>query len=111
MAGQHLGAPPPASPRSPSSPTEQRQALHLVATCGTRTRRNHGAFTLGGQLACVYSSRRAGQCYGVGFELGAGTLTLASSMTPAQARRMAAALAAAADAAELAHRGQEGGAA
>ena len=74
---------------------------HLQGTASTRTRRNHGAFNVGGQLACVYSTRRAGKCYGVSFELGAGTLLLASSMTPTQARQMARALSAAADAAEL----------
>lgn len=98
MAGNSLGTQTPVSlPPSPRS-TDKR-ALHLVPA-STRTRRHHGAFTLGGQLACVYSTRRAGQCYGVGFELGAGTLQLASSMTPAQARSMARALSAAADAAE-----------
>lgn len=86
-------------------------ALRLVPP-STRTRRNHGAFTLGGQLACIYSARRAGVCYGVSFELGAGTLTLAGAMTPSQARHMAQALMAAADAAEGTQRqAQQGGAA
>jgi hypothetical protein len=98
MAGISLGTQTPVS-FPPSSPSTDKRALHLVPAA-TRTRRNHGAFTLGGQLACVYSTRRVGQCYGVGFELGAGTLQLASSMTPAQARNMARALSAAADAAE-----------
>lgn len=107
MAGQYLGALPPvssASPSasaSPSTPTTPRHRLHLVNAGSTRTRRNHGAFTLGGQLACVYCTRRAGQCFGVAFELRGGTLTLESVMTPAQARRMAHALASAADAADL----------
>ena len=103
MAGHHLDAPASAS-LSPSLPAADTRALHLVPAA-TRTRRNHGAFTLGGQVACVYSARRAGQCYGVGFELGVGTLLLATSMTPAQARAMARSLASAADAAEAVARG------
>ena len=99
MAGTTPGAHAPTSLASPTAPTV---ALHLVQDRSTRTRRNHGAFHIGGQLACVYSTRRAGQCYGVSFELGAGTLTLAGAMTPGQARTMANALAAAADAAEAA---------
>lgn len=88
------------APSVSASHTAPRRTLKLVPG-STRTRRHHGAFTLGGQLACIYSTRRAGQCYGVSFELGAGTLTLASSMTPAQARCMARALEAAADAADV----------
>lgn len=103
MAGHPLSASAPAS-LSPSLHSTDTRAPHLVPAA-TRTRRNHGAFTLGGQLACVYSTRRAGQCYGVGFELGAGTLQLASTMTPAQARNMARALSAAADAAEAVTQG------
>lgn len=99
MAGYPMGALPPASPSSSHDAAAERPASHLVRT-GTRTRRNHGAFTLGGQLACVYSTRRAGQAHGVCVELGAGTLTLAGQMTPAQARTMAKALTAAAAAAE-----------
>ena len=103
MAGQPLSASAPAS-LSPSFSSAGKAAPHLVHAA-TRTRRNHGAFTLGGQLACVYSSRRVGQCYAVGFELGAGTLKLASTMTPAQARSMARALSAAADAADAVAQG------
>lgn len=90
MAGTPLGA---------SSPTSSPQrTLHLVPS--TRTRRNHGTFLLGGHLASVYSSRQASRCYGVSFEIGAGTLVVNGSMTPAQARSMARALNAAADAVE-----------
>lgn len=109
MAGQPSGAPAPTP--SPTSPAAPRHPLHLVpittASTGTstRTRRNHGAFTLGGQLACVYSARSAGKCYGVSFELGAGTLSLAARMTAGQARAMARALMAAADATEAASAG------
>lgn len=80
------------------------RTLQLVPA-STRTRRNHGVFSIGGQLACIYSSRRSTACYGVSFELGAGTLTLAGAMTPAQARTLARALTAAAAAAELAQGG------
>jgi len=106
MAGQTLGAPSPVDSTPLSAP---RRTLQLVPG-STRTRRSHGVFTLAGQLACVYSTRRAGACYGVSFELGAGTLTLASSMTPGQARAMARALSAAADAAEAVQAQQCGGA-
>lgn len=75
-----------------------RAPLYLVPS--SRTRRNHGTFVLGGHLACVYSSRQASRCYGVSFEVGAGTLVVNGSMTPAQARSMARALNAAADAVE-----------
>lgn len=101
MAGQPLGLSALSSPVPAATTTQaQRAPLHLVGST-TRTRRNHGAFNLGGQLAAVYSTRRGGQCYGVSFELGAGTLQLAAGMTPAQARQMARALTSAADAAEL----------
>lgn len=98
MAGTSLGA-------SAPNPSPQH-ALHLPSS--TRTRRNHGAFVLGGHLACVYSTRTAQRCYGVSFELGAGTLTLNGAMTPVQARNLARALSAAADAADVV---QAGGAA
>jgi hypothetical protein len=88
MAGSPLGA---------SSPNSSPQrTLHIVPS--SRTRRNHGVFVLGGHLACIYSARRASRCYGVSFEIGAGTLVVNGSMTAAQARGMARALAAAADA-------------
>jgi len=97
VAGTPLGA---------SSPNLSPQhTLHLVPS--TRTRRNHGAFMLGGHLACVYSSRQASRCYGVSFEIGAGTLVVNGSMTAAQARGMARALAAAADAADQAGGGAQ----
>jgi hypothetical protein len=106
MAGQPSGAPAPNT--SPSTSPAPLRSLHLVHAASTRTRRNHGAFTLGGQLACVYSARSAGKCYGVSFELGAGTLSLAARMTASQARAMARALNSAADAADATQR-QEGG--
>jgi hypothetical protein len=102
MAGPFTGTSAQALPYSNVTP---RQQLHLVQPATTRTRRNHGAFNLGGQLACVYSTRRGSQCYGVSFELGAGTLTLKSAITSAQARQMARALIAAADAVDQAQGG------
>ncbi|MDE2397501.1 MAG: hypothetical protein KGM91_18875 [Burkholderiales bacterium] len=73
----------------------------------SRTRRNHGVFTIGGQLGAVYSTRQVGKHHGVLLEIG-GTyadrrgdlLALAAPMTPAQARAMAHALTAAAAAIE-----------
>lgn len=101
MAGNSPGAPSPTFPATLPAP---RRIPHLVPA-STRTRRNHGAFTLGGQLACVYSTRSAGKCYGVSFELGAYTLILSARMTAGQARAMARALSAAADAAEAVAQG------
>ena len=105
MAGQSVGVRTP-EPLSPSLPGGQARALHAVHA-STRTRRHHGAFTLGGHLACIYSTRRADACYGVSLELGAGTLSLSARFTPGQARAMARALLAAAAAVEQV----EGGAA
>jgi hypothetical protein len=78
---------------------------HAQPPRDTRTRRNHGAFTLGGQLACIYSARSASTCYGVRIEVGGAALQLAGGMTPGQARSMARALIAAADAAEAVRQG------
>lgn len=91
MAGSTLGAHAPAFPAA--GPAASRPH--------SRTRRNHGAFTLGGLLACVYSTRRAGLDRGVSFELGGSELLLRGSLTPTQARHLAQALSAAAAAAEL----------
>lgn len=97
MAVQPVGA---------SSPRLVSLAARQVVT--SRTRRNHGTFLLGGQLAGVYSARGAGKCYGVSFELGAGTLSLAARMTASQARAMAQALLAAATAAEAVQQPERG---
>lgn len=99
MAGTPLGE------TSPNS--SPQRTLHIAPS--TRTRRNHGAFVLGGHLACVYSSRQASRCNGVSFEIGADTLTLAGAMTPAQARNLARALSAAADAADVVQSGASNG--
>lgn len=99
MAVHPLGASAPASPnavQTPAHPRPQRHPLHLVPTMRTRTRCNHGTFMLGGQLAAVYSTRSAGKCYGIRFELGTHTLHVDADMTPGQARSMARALLAAA---------------
>ncbi|MCW5632443.1 MAG: hypothetical protein KIT17_03835 [Rubrivivax sp.] len=112
MAVHSLGAIAPASSSSPSPcSAAARQVTHLARTPDTRARRNHGTFMLGGQLAGVYSARGAGKCYGVSFELGAGTLSLAARMTASQARAMAQALVAAAKAAEEVQAPAQGGAA
>ena len=96
MAGTTLGAHAPNSPASSSAP--QRAPLRVVAT--SRTRRNHGVFLLGNELATVYSSRRSAESLGVSMSVGSGSLVLTGSMTALQARRMAQALLAAALAAE-----------
>ena len=99
MAVHSRGATAPAFPHAvqASAPTPpQRTPLHLVPTVRTRTRCNHGTFMLGGQLAAVYSTRSAGKCYGIRFELGTSTLHVDADMTPGQARSMARALLAAA---------------
>lgn len=99
MAGQITGATAPTS--VPPIAAADGRTLRLVRNSGdTRTRRNHGAFMLGGQLACVYSARSSAKCYSVSFELGAGTLSLTARMTAGQARAMAQALMAAADASD-----------
>lgn len=99
MAVHTLGAPSPAS-SSTVQPAALRAAarplLQLVQRTRSRTRCNHGTFMLGGQLAAVYSTRSAGQCYGIRFELGTSTLSVDAAMTASQARSMARALLAAA---------------
>lgn len=97
MAGQSLGAPAPLSSPVPL-PAPQRAPLRVMAS--SRTRRNHGVFLLGSELASVYSSRRAADGQGVCMTVGNGSLVLTGSMTPTQARAMARALTAAASAAE-----------
>ena len=58
----------------------------------TRTRRNHGVFLVGYELATVYSSRREGDALGVTLSIGVGSMVLTGGMTPDQARAMAKAL-------------------
>ncbi len=92
MPGEALGAIAPALSLASNESTHAANVRPIL----TRTRRNHGVMTIGGQMAAVYSSRRAGACYGVRFELGGAQLTLAFDMTPAQARSLARSLVAAA---------------
>lgn len=96
MANQPLGAPALLSPTSVSAP--QRAPHRVIAS--SRTRRNHGAFLIGDELATVYSSRRAASSRSVSMSVGNGSMVLTGSMSPTQARAMANALIAAAQAAE-----------
>ena len=116
MPGKPLGAIAPALSLASNEPTRATRRGEVILASNeptratksgevTRTRRNHGVMTLGGQMAAIYSSRRTAACYGVRFEIGAGTLTLASDMTPAQARTLARALTSAADAVESVAKG------
>lgn len=114
MAGIPMGASTPTASAHPQA-TPKRTILRLAAS--SRTRRNHGAFLVGDHLATVCSTRREGDAQGVLLQFGGSSLTLSGAMTPAQARVMALALTAAAQAAEAAQRRgfpqrqQEGGAA
>lgn len=100
MAGISLGACSPAS-SSPALPAPHA-TLHRVPAASSRTRRNHGVFLLGNELATVDSSRRRGDACSVMLTVGSGTPLLVGGMTPAQARAMARALVVAAEAAEAA---------
>jgi len=107
MAGQLIGAPAPQSPASCSAPL---RAIIRVPAASSRMRRNHGVFLLGHELASVYSSRSrrsGGDGLGVSMSVGAGSMVLTGSMTAIQARAMARALMAAAEAVETAQGGVE----
>jgi hypothetical protein len=93
MAGTTQGAPAPLSIAS-SNPTPQRTPRRVISS--TRTRRNHGVFLIGSELATVYSSRREVDGLGVTMSVGNGSLMITTSMTSTQARAMARALEAAA---------------
>lgn len=93
MAGTSLGAASPASPPSLQLPSAGARRVLGV----TRTRRNHGVFLIGNELACIYSSRRAGDAKGVQLVLGTETPVFSGSVSQAQARAIARALIAAAD--------------
>ena len=73
----------------------------------TRTRVGHCAIGIGGGTLQVFSSRERGTPLGVTVAVGGTALQLTGAMTPTQARTMARALTAAADAVER----QQGGAA
>lgn len=96
MAGTSIGAPAPLSPASFSAP----QCAPPGVIASTRTRRNHGVFRLGNEVASVYSSRRVPDGLGVSMTVGNGSLVFTGSMTATQARAMARALMAAACASE-----------
>ena len=98
MAGTSLGAPALDLVSSNDAPT---RTLHRVPS-SSRTRRNHGVFLIGDQVAFVFSSRRGLQGLGVMLSIGDKSLQLNGSMTPTQARSMARALNAAAEASEAA---------
>lgn len=99
------GAIAPAPLAAQAAPTLAPRRLRIVAGSSTRTRRNHGCITLGGDLAAVYSLRTAADSgRAVLLELGGAVLSLSAPMTPAQARQLARALSAAAGAAEPAGR-------
>jgi hypothetical protein len=96
MAGTSLGAPAPSFPAPVQGPGPT--AYRIPAQ--SRTRRNHGVFIVGDQLACVYSSRRADDGKGVQLVLGHEGPIFTGGMSTTQARAVARALVAAADAAE-----------
>jgi hypothetical protein len=88
MAGQLTGA---SAPQSHLSDRASRRApLRVVAS--SRTRRNHGVFLIGTELATVYSSRRTSEGRGVMVSVSNGPATLNGNMTPPQARAFAHAL-------------------
>ncbi len=93
MAGTSLGAAAPATSPIPST----GRTLRIVPS-SSRTRRNHGVLLLGDQLAAVYSSRRERDGRDVLLELGAGAVLISGAMTTTQARLLARALVAAAEA-------------
>ena len=83
-----------------------RRSLPLIpSTTTTRTRRLHGALTIGTASATVHSTRRGADTLGVTVTVAAEALQLTGGLTPTQARSMARALIAAADAAERAQGG------
>lgn len=102
MAGHPLGATAPIS----SVPTSAPQSAPVRVMAASRTRRNHGVFMLGNEVASIYSSRRVADGsrvpdgLGVILSVGSGSLVLTGSMTATQARVMARVLVAAAAAAE-----------
>ena len=96
MAGTFHGAAAPLFP----IPTKVRDGLVRSVPVATRTRRNHGVFIFGDDLACVYSSRRSGDDRPVQLVIGHADILYAGHMTIVQARLVARALVAAADAAD-----------
>lgn len=99
MAGHPLGAPAPVFPFPFPVPQAPGADAYRVQP-ESRTRRNHGVFIVGNQLACVYSSRRSGDDKSVQLVLGHEGPIFTGGMSPTQARAVARALVSAADAAE-----------
>jgi hypothetical protein len=102
MAGPLMGASAPRVPASVLPFAAPAGALRVPSS--SRTRCCHGVFLLGGELAAIYSTRNAAsEPRQVLLELGTqAPRLLIGRLTVSQARGMAAALLAAADAIELA---------
>lgn len=97
MAGTPLGALAPASPVIPPA----ADSAAILVPQRTRNRVCHGVFSLAGELCVVYSSRRVVEAgKGVQLVLGHDGPVRAPSLSPTQARNLARALVAAADAAD-----------
>lgn len=96
MAGISMGARAPAFPAS--LPSADCAVPHVPAA--SRKRRCHGVFSLSGELAVVYSLRRVEPGKGVQLVLGHEGPVMTPGMSPTQARNLARALVAAADAAD-----------
>lgn len=108
MAGNPSGAAAPASlpPSSATSPAPVASpaAAPQRVPVTSRTRRVFGVFQLGRTQALVYASRRERQARAVVVEIGDGARCQAGELTAAQARALARALLAAAEATDGAQR-------
>lgn len=96
MAGISMGAPAPAFPASIPAADSAVNRIPEVS----RRRRCHGVFSLDAQLCVVYSLRRVEPGKGVQLVLGHDGPVMTPHMSPTQARNLARALVAAADAAD-----------
>ena len=104
MAGYSMGAAAPAS----LAPNAAPQRLPNLVPASTRTRRNHGVFQFGNELAAIHSTRRESDGLGVTLTIDSGTMVLTGRMTPCQARAVAHAMQAAAQAADEATHSRQG---
>lgn len=111
MAGISMGAPSPASlptvpaavsAATPIASVSRKRRGDAVPTVVevSRRRRCHGVFSLDAQLCVVYSLRRVEPGKGVQLVLGHDGPVMTPHMSPTQARNLARALVAAADAAD-----------
>lgn len=111
MAGNPMGASspafPPTTPAAVSAapsvrivPRERRREGLVEVVEVSRRRRCHGVFSLDAQLCVVYSLRRVEPGKGVQLVLGHDGPVMTPHMSPTQARNLARALVAAADAAD-----------